>query len=93
MKAELNSKVNPFLPPLAPLLNVCDLIRTERDVSSWSSERLRQLLLGVRVEGPEGVCELTDVSKLDGEASINNRKGKLIFLYEWHLRASWLGQW
>ncbi|XP_041660946.1 activator of 90 kDa heat shock protein ATPase homolog 1-like isoform X1 [Cheilinus undulatus] len=64
---------------------------TERDVSGWSSERLRQLLLGVRVEGPEGVCQLTDVSKLDGEASINNRKGKLIFFYEWQIRANWLG--
>lgn len=71
---------------------MCDLLRTERDVSCWSSERLRQLLLGVRVEGPEGICHLTDVSKLDGEASINNRKGKLIFFYEWQLRASWLGQ-
>lgn len=70
---------------------LCDVNRTERDVSGWSSERLRQLLLGVRVEGPEGVCQLTDVSKLDGEASINNRKGKLIFFYEWQLRASWLG--
>ncbi|TKS65089.1 Activator of 90 kDa heat shock protein ATPase -like protein 1 [Collichthys lucidus] len=69
----------------------CDLIRTERDVSGWSSERLSQLLLAVRVEGPEGICQLTDISKLDGEASINNRKGKLIFFYEWQLRASWLG--
>ncbi|XP_044185786.1 activator of 90 kDa heat shock protein ATPase homolog 1-like isoform X3 [Thunnus albacares] len=65
--------------------------RTERDVSSWSSERLRQLLLAIRVEGSEGICQLTDVSKLDGEASINNRKGKLIFFYEWQLRAGWLG--
>lgn len=47
---------------------------------------------GVRVQGPEGTCHLTDISKLDGEASINNRKGKLIFFYDWQLRASWLGQ-
>uniref|UniRef100_A0A3Q1HW25 Activator of Hsp90 ATPase AHSA1-like N-terminal domain-containing protein n=1 Tax=Anabas testudineus TaxID=64144 RepID=A0A3Q1HW25_ANATE len=64
---------------------------TERDVSSWSSSRLRQLLLEVRVEGAEGVCQVTDVDKLEGEASINNRKGKLIFFYEWQLRAGWLG--
>ncbi|XP_070782377.1 activator of 90 kDa heat shock protein ATPase homolog 1-like [Enoplosus armatus] len=75
----------------ADATNVNNWHWTERDVSGWSSERLRQLLLGVRVEGPEGVCQLTDVSKLDGEASINNRKGKLIFFYEWQLRASWLG--
>lgn len=66
--------------------------RTERDVSAWSSDRLRQLLLSIRVEGPEGVCQMTEVSKLEGEASINNRKGKLFFFYEWQLKASWLGQ-
>uniref|UniRef100_A0A673ADR3 Activator of 90 kDa heat shock protein ATPase homolog 1-like n=1 Tax=Sphaeramia orbicularis TaxID=375764 RepID=A0A673ADR3_9TELE len=73
--------------------DVCsaDRHRTERDVTSWSSERLRKLLLGVQVQGSEGVCQVTDVSKLDGEASINNRKGKLIFFYEWQLRANWLG--
>ncbi|XP_051265182.1 activator of 90 kDa heat shock protein ATPase homolog 1 isoform X1 [Dicentrarchus labrax] len=75
----------------ADATNVNNWHWTERDVSGWSSERLRQLLLAVQVEGPEGVCQLTDVSKLDGEASINNRKGKLIFFYEWQLRANWLG--
>ncbi|XP_076612712.1 activator of 90 kDa heat shock protein ATPase homolog 1-like [Chaetodon auriga] len=75
----------------ADATNVNNWHWTERDVSGWSSERLRQLLLEVRVEGPEGVCQMTDVSKLDGEASINNRKGKLIFFYEWQLKASWLG--
>ncbi|XP_035534291.1 activator of 90 kDa heat shock protein ATPase homolog 1-like [Morone saxatilis] len=75
----------------ADATNVNNWHWTERDVSGWSSERLRQLLLAVQVKGPEGVCQLTDVSKLDGEASINNRKGKLIFFYEWQLRANWLG--
>uniref|UniRef100_A0A1A7ZJ70 AHA1, activator of heat shock protein ATPase homolog 1 n=2 Tax=Nothobranchius TaxID=28779 RepID=A0A1A7ZJ70_NOTFU len=67
------------------------LIRTERDVSSWSSDLLRQLLLSVRVEGPEGVCQVTDINKLEGEASINNRKGKLFYFFEWQLKANWLG--
>ncbi|KAM9840849.1 activator of 90 kDa heat shock protein ATPase homolog 1-like [Aulostomus maculatus] len=75
----------------ADATNVNNWHWTERDVTGWSSERLRQLLLGVRVEGSEGVCQLTDLTKLDGEASINNRKGKLIFFYEWQLKASWLG--
>lgn len=66
-------------------------LRTERDVSSWSSSCLHELLLGVRVEGEEGMCQVTNVDKLDGEASINNRKGKLIFFYEWQLKAGWLG--
>uniref|UniRef100_A0A671M2M4 Activator of 90 kDa heat shock protein ATPase homolog 1-like n=1 Tax=Sinocyclocheilus anshuiensis TaxID=1608454 RepID=A0A671M2M4_9TELE len=33
----------------------------------------------------------TEVSKVEGEASINNRKGKLIFFYEWNLKADWRG--
>ncbi|XP_068198556.1 activator of 90 kDa heat shock protein ATPase homolog 1-like isoform X2 [Antennarius striatus] len=75
----------------ADATNVNNWHWTERDVSGWSSERLRQLLLGVRVDGPPGVCHVTDVAKLEGDASINNRKGKLIFFYEWQLRANWLG--
>ncbi|XP_026164122.1 activator of 90 kDa heat shock protein ATPase homolog 1-like isoform X2 [Mastacembelus armatus] len=75
----------------ADATNVNNWHWTERDVSGWSSERLRQLLLRLRVEGPEGVCQVTDINKLDGEASINNRKGKLIFFYEWQLGASWQG--
>ncbi|KFP72089.1 Activator of 90 kDa heat shock protein ATPase 1, partial [Acanthisitta chloris] len=64
---------------------------TERDASNWSTERLKALLLPVRVEGEEGACEVTEVSKLDGEASINNRKGKLIFFYEWAIKLAWTG--
>lgn len=66
--------------------------RTERDASNWSTERLKALLLPVRVEGEEGACEVTEVSKLDGEASINNRKGKLIFFYEWAIKLAWTGE-
>lgn len=32
------------------------------------------------------------MSRLEGEASINNRKGKLIFFYEWSLRLAWTGE-
>ncbi|KAK0130760.1 Activator heat shock protein ATPase 1 [Merluccius polli] len=64
---------------------------TERDVTGWSSDKLRELLIGCRVEQGGASCQLTDVTKLEGEASINNRKGKLIFFYEWVIKASWLG--
>ncbi|TWW72476.1 activator of 90 kDa heat shock protein ATPase homolog 1b isoform X2 [Takifugu rubripes] len=49
-------------------------------------------MLGLKVENEEGCCEVTEVSKVEGEASINNRKGKLIFFYEWNLKATWTGQ-
>ncbi|KAM6131395.1 activator of 90 kDa heat shock protein ATPase homolog 1 isoform 2-T2 [Pterocles gutturalis] len=75
----------------ADATNVNNWHWTERDASNWSTERLKTLLLPVRVEGEEGACEVTEVSKLDGEASINNRKGKLIFFYEWAIKLAWTG--
>jgi activator of HSP90 ATPase len=74
--------------PLALLLSC----RTERDASNWSTEKLKTLFLAVRVENEEGKCEVTEVNKLDGEASINNRKGKLIFFYEWTIKLNWTGK-
>lgn len=68
------------------------LLRTERNVTNWSSDKLKSLILGLSVENEEGNCEVTEVSKLEGEASINNRKGKLIFFYEWNLKATWTGK-
>ena len=67
--------------------------RTERDATNWSSEKLKSLLLGLSVENEDGNCEVTEVSKLEGEASINNRKGKLIFFYEWNVKATWTGKY
>ncbi|CAL8392208.1 activator of 90 kDa heat shock protein ATPase homolog 1 [Gadus morhua] len=64
---------------------------TERDVTAWSTDKLTELLVGCRVERDGASCRLTDVTKLEGEASINNRKGKLIFFYEWVIKASWMG--
>ncbi|XP_068195222.1 activator of 90 kDa heat shock protein ATPase homolog 1-like [Antennarius striatus] len=75
----------------ADATNVNNWHWTERDATNWSSEKLKSLLVGLTVGGPEGSCEVTEVSKLEGEASINNRKGKLIFFYEWNLKASWTG--
>lgn len=75
----------------ADATNVNNWHWTERDVTSWSSEKLKELLMGLQVESEEGKCEITEVSKVEGEASINNRKGKLIFFYEWNLKAAWTG--
>lgn len=75
----------------ADATNVNNWHWTERDATNWSSDKLKALLLGLSVENEEGTCEVTDVSKVEGEASINNRKGKLIFFYEWNLKATWTG--
>ncbi|XP_068456415.1 activator of 90 kDa heat shock protein ATPase homolog 1b isoform X2 [Clinocottus analis] len=76
----------------ADATNVNNWHWTERDATSWSSDKLRALLLGLSVQSEDGHCEVTEVSKVEGEASINNRKGKLIFFYEWSLKATWTGE-
>lgn len=35
--------------------------------------------------------KLKDIEKCEGEAVINNRKGKLIFFYEWDITINWTG--
>lgn len=76
----------------ADATNVNNWHWTERDATSWSSDKLKALLLGIKVDNEEGSCEITEVEKVEGEASINNRKGKLIFFYEWNLKATWTGE-
>ena len=34
---------------------------------------------------------IEEVDKCDGEARANNRKGKLIFFYEWEITLKWKG--
>lgn len=35
-------------------------------------------------------CEITEIEKCEGEAVANNRKGKLIFFYEWNIVLKWI---
>lgn len=35
-------------------------------------------------------CKITEMEKCEGEAIVNNRKGKLIFFYEWNIVLKWI---
>jgi len=64
---------------------------SEKNATPWSKERLKQLLVGIKLEkGPMSV-EVVEMKKLEGEATANNRKGKLIFFYEWELQLRFEG--
>lgn len=63
----------------------------EKNATPWSRERLTELLTKKSFgEGPLKV-DLLDFKKLEGDATANNRKSKLIFLYEWNVEISFLG--
>lgn len=39
---------------------------------------------------PAVSCTVSEVEKCEGEAMANNRKGKLIFFYEWNIVLKWV---
>ncbi|KAL5222828.1 hypothetical protein ABZP36_027541 [Zizania latifolia] len=63
----------------------------ERDCLEWSRARLSSLLAGLPVLSGEGGLTLrtATLDKLDGEAYVNIRKGKVIPGYELSLTLSW----
>ncbi|KPJ03759.1 PREDICTED: activator of 90 kDa heat shock protein ATPase homolog 1 [Papilio xuthus] len=65
---------------------------TEKNAGPWSKDRLKELLNNLIIAQNGIDCKVTEVEKVDGEASANNRKGKLIFFYEWDIKLKWEGR-
>ncbi|XP_059052985.1 activator of 90 kDa heat shock protein ATPase homolog 1 [Achroia grisella] len=65
---------------------------TEKNAGPWSKDRLKELLNNLKITQNGVDCKITELEKLDGEASANNRKGKLIFFYEWDIKLKWEGK-
>ncbi|VDK42245.1 unnamed protein product [Anisakis simplex] len=64
-------------------VNVNNWHWTEKNATPWSKLRLKQLLEEQKIEKGPILIEFGEFKKLDGEATANNRKAKLIFLFEW----------
>ncbi|XP_017776080.1 PREDICTED: activator of 90 kDa heat shock protein ATPase homolog 1 [Nicrophorus vespilloides] len=64
---------------------------TERNATPWSQEKIKELFKDVAVPSDVATITIDEVDKLEGEASASNRKGKLIFFYEWNLILKWSG--
>lgn len=65
---------------------------TEKNATPWSKDRLRNLFGNFKIAEKGIDCTVTEIDKIDGEATANNRKGKLIFFYEWNIVLKWSGQ-
>ncbi|XP_067680057.1 activator of 90 kDa heat shock protein ATPase homolog 1-like [Haliotis asinina] len=63
----------------------------EKNATSWSQDKLKELLNGLEVENEKGRCVVNELTKVEGEATANNRKGKLIFFYEFEVTGKWSG--
>lgn len=65
---------------------------TERNASPWSQERIKELFKNFEISTSVAKINITEIDKCEGEASANNRKGKLIFFYEWNIVLKWKGK-
>ncbi len=64
-----------------PMLAECSW--TEKDCTAWAKQRLGQLFDGlVLVDGPKGKVTATGTKAVEGDATLNVRKGKLVPVYE-----------
>lgn len=65
----------------------------ESNATGWSKDKLNELFLLFEIEdGANLNARIIEFDKLQGEATANNRKGRLIFFYEWDLVLKWQGQ-
>ncbi|CAF4815353.1 unnamed protein product [Rotaria sp. Silwood1] len=63
----------------------------EKNATQWSKDKLNELLIGLKIENDDYICEIKELKRCSGEASANNRKAKLVFLYEWQIEGKWEG--
>lgn len=73
-------------------VNVNNWHWTEKEASPWSRETFDQLFKGLVIEQSNvGKVTIECLGTVQGEASINNRKAKLIYIYEWDIELKWKG--
>ncbi|XP_003741976.1 activator of 90 kDa heat shock protein ATPase homolog 1 [Galendromus occidentalis] len=65
---------------------------TEKDATQWSKDKLNALFTNLEIEDTILSVTITEVSKFEGDAVVNNRKAKLIFIYDLNLELSWEGR-
>ncbi|VDO04948.1 unnamed protein product [Rodentolepis nana] len=65
---------------------------TEKNAGPWSKEKIKALFTGFTLDSNKYFVEITEVSKCEGDAVANNRKGKLITFYEWDVELQWKGR-
>lgn len=73
-------------------INVNNWHWTEKEASPWSKETFEQLFVGLVIEQSNiGKATIESLGAVQGEACINNRKAKLIYIYDWDLELKWTG--
>jgi activator of HSP90 ATPase len=62
-----------------------------KNVSSWAQEYLERELTGIKAEQDNVTAEVTRVVSMDGDVDVNQRKGKVITLFDVRLQLEYSG--
>jgi len=81
-----------IVQPRADGRNVNQWHWEEADFTSWTKQRLTELLGAIIIDTDKTVCKIDDVV-VKGEVSVNTRKQKTIVLYELDVTLKWSGEW
>ena len=74
-------------------VNVNNWHWTEKEATPWSKETLRNLFTNMVFEDQSvGKVTIDSLDEIKGEACINNRKAKLIYIYDFDLVFKWSGK-
>lgn len=64
----------------------------ESNATGWSRDKLHELFTLFEITDGNLIATVIEFDRLNGEATANNRKGKLIFFYEWDIVLKWEGK-
>lgn len=64
----------------------------ESNATGWSRDKLHELFTCFDIADGNLSSTVVEFDRLNGEATANNRKGKLIFFYEWDIILKWTGK-
>lgn len=74
-------------------VNVNNWHWTEKEASPWSRETFDNLFKGLVIEQENiGKVTVESLGTVQGEACINNRKARLIYIYDWDIELKWTGR-
>jgi activator of HSP90 ATPase len=64
-----------------------------KDVSVWAREYLDKDLVGLSVEDDGTSAKITSILSMDGDVDVNQRKGKVITLFDVKLQLEYSGRY
>lgn len=73
-------------------INVNNWHWTEKEASPWSRETFDTLFINMIIEDGSHTSKIESLGTIQGEACINNRKAKLIFIYDWDIELKFAGK-